>query len=302
MHKKRGLINFVHLYFSRGVDLMEWIERLNDAIKYIEDNLLDEIDYEIAAEKACCSLYHFQRMFSYISGIPLSEYIRRRKMSLAAIDIVNGEKIIDTALKYGYLSPTAFNRAFKSVHGIAPSQAKLSGAALKSYPPITFKITIKGADEMNFKIEKKNAFRIIGKSVPMAKEIEKNFAEIPSFWGRVTSDGTINKLCNVMNNDINGILGVSVCKEGDWKYFIAAVSDSHIDGFEEHIVPAHTWAVFSGSGQCPKAIQELEKRIFTEWFPSSGYEYDEGPDIELYLTPDPSAAKFEVWIPIKNKP
>lgn len=281
---------------------MEWIDRLNDAVKYIEENIYDGINLDTAAEKACCSLYHFQRMFSYVSGIPLSEYIRRRKMSLAAIDLINGEKIIDTALKYGYSSPTAFNRAFKSIHGIAPSMAKSKGTALKSYPPITFKITIKGADEMNFKIEKKESFRIIGKTVPMDKNIEKNFAEIPAFWNKAAVDGTIDKLCTVMSPDLKGILGVSVCqKDDDWKYFIAAVSDKDIENFEEYIIPSHTWAVFAGNGPCPKAIQELEKRIFTEWFPSSGYEYDEGPDIELYLTPNPSEAVFEVWVPIKEK-
>lgn len=105
-----------------------------------------------------------------------------------------------------------------------------------------------------------------------------------------------------MSPDLKGILGVSVCqKDDDWKYFIAAVSDKDIESFEEYIIPAHTWAVFPGSGPCPKAIQELEKRIFAEWFPSSGYEYDEGPDIELYLTPNPSEAEFEVWVPIKEK-
>ena len=105
-----------------------------------------------------------------------------------------------------------------------------------------------------------------------------------------------------MSPDLKGILGVSVCqKDDDWKYFIAAVSDKDIENFEEYIIPAHTWAVFAGNGPCPKAIQELEKRIFTEWFPSSGYEYDEGPDIELYLTPNPSEAVFEVWVPIKEK-
>lgn len=283
---------------------MEWIEKLNDAVRYIEENLSGEIDMEKAAEKACCSLYHFQRMFSYVSGIPLSEYIRRRKMSLAALDLINGEKIIDISLKYGYTSPTAFNRAFKSIHGIAPSAARENGAALKSFPPISFKITIKGAEEMNFKIENKGSFRIMGKTVPLDKNMENNFMEIPKFWNRSACDGTVEKLCHIMGEDIKGILGVSVCpKEGGWKYFIAAVPKDNakiMDGFEEYIIPSRTWAVFSGSGQCPKAIQDMEKRIFTEWLPSSGYEYDEGPDIELYFSPDPANAVFEVWIPVKK--
>ena len=112
---------------------MEWIERLNDAISYIEEHLTDEIDMEQLGRIACCSSYHFQRMFTYMAGIPLSEYIRRRKMSLAAVDLQGRDsKIIDVAGKYGYNSPTAFNRAFQSVHGMAPSALKKEGVSVKS--------------------------------------------------------------------------------------------------------------------------------------------------------------------------
>ena len=121
---------------------MDWIERLNEAIRYMEENLTGEIEYDKLGQIACCSAYHFQRMFTYIAGMPLSEYIRRRKMSLAAVDLQGGQaKIIDVAAKYGYTSPTAFNRAFRSVHGINPSAVKKEGVAIKSFPPITFKIT-----------------------------------------------------------------------------------------------------------------------------------------------------------------
>ena len=115
---------------------MEWIERLNEAIGYIEEHLTEEIDMEQLGRIACCSSYHFQRMFTYMAGVPLSEYIRRRKMSLAAVDLQGKDmKIIDAAYKYGYSSPTAFNRAFQSVHGIAPSALKKEGISVKSFPP-----------------------------------------------------------------------------------------------------------------------------------------------------------------------
>ena len=142
---------------------MEWIERLNSAVNYIEKNLTDKIDYEKLGQIACCSAYHFQRMFSYMAGMPLSEYIRKRKMSLAAVDLQGGHvKIIDVAQKYGYHSPTAFNRAFQSIHGIAPSAVKNEGVPVKSFPPITFKITVKGVEEMNYRIETKSAFLVVG--------------------------------------------------------------------------------------------------------------------------------------------
>ena len=103
---------------------MEWLDRLNDALNYIEDNLQEEIEYEKAAKIACCSTYHFQRMFSYIAGVPLSEYIRNRRLTMAALDLQNGDKVIDVALRYGYESPTSFNRAFQKIHGTSPSTAQ----------------------------------------------------------------------------------------------------------------------------------------------------------------------------------
>lgn len=284
---------------------MEWIERLNKAINYIEENITKEIEYEQVAKIACCSTYHFQRMFAYMADVPLSEYIRRRRMSLAAVELQNDDKkIIDVALKYGYSSPTAFNRAFKSIHGVAPSVIKKGEiTTLKAFPPISFKISIKGAEEMNYRIEKKEAFRIVGVSSPLHTELEKNFEIVPQMWQKVALDGTLQKLISMMDSQPQGVLGISICNNSEeWKYCISVSSTKSIDNtLEEYTVPAFTWAIFSGEGQCPQAIQELEKRIITEWLPTSGYEYDNGPDIELYLNPDPQNAKFEVWIPVVKK-
>ena len=278
---------------------MEWIERFNDAIAYIEKNLTDEMDYEQLGRIACCSSYHFQRMFSYMAGMPLSEYIRRRKMSLAAVDLQGGEmKISDVALKYGYSSPTAFNRAFQAIHGFAPSLMKTEGVSVKSFPPITFKITVKGAGEMNYRIETREAFRILGVSVPLEKEIEKNFAVIPSKWQEVSVNGTLQKLIQMMNGEPAGVLGVSICNSSEeWRYYIAVSSSEETGELEEYTVPAATWAIFPGEGT-NESIQELEQRIVTEWLPTSGYEYADAPDIEVYISPDPQNAKYEVWIPV----
>lgn len=281
---------------------MEWIERFNQAIRYIEDHLTEEPNYEQLGRIDCCSTYHFQRMFAYMAGIPLSEYIRRRKMSLAAVDLQGGdEKIITVAAKYGYSSPTAFNRAFQSVHGIAPSAVKNEGVSVKSFPPLAFKITVKGVGEMNYRIETKEAFRIIGISQPLEKEIEKNFMVVPNMWGTAASDGTIQKLAALMNSQPMGLLGVSVCNdEEQWKYLIAVASTAETDEYESYTVPAATWAVFPGEGT-NLSIQELEQRIVTEWLPTSGYEYGNAPDIEVYINPDPQNARYEVWIPVVKK-
>ena len=281
---------------------MEWVHKLNQSMNYIEEHLTDEIDYEQLGRIACCSAYHYQRMFTYMAGITLAEYIRRRKMSLAAADLQGGnERIIDIAEKYVYRSPTAFNRAFQSFHGIAPSSVKDEGVSVKSFSPIVFKITVKGATEMNYRIETKEAFRIIGVSAPLDREIENNFMVVPTMWQEASVNGTIQKLAGMMDAQPMGLLGVSVCNdEEQWKYFIAVSSTKASDGFEEYSVPASTWAIFSGTGT-NQSIQELERRIITEWLPASGYEYANAPDIEVYLNPDPRNAQYEVWIPVAKK-
>lgn len=281
---------------------MEWVDRLNESINYIEEHLTSEIDYEQLGRIACCSAYHFQRMFTYMADVTLSEYIRRRKMSLAAVDLQSGdEKVIVIAEKYGYHSPTAFNRAFQSVHGVAPSAVKGEGVSVKSFPPITFTVAVKGAEEMNYRIETKEAFRIIGVSAPLERELEKNFATVPQMWERVSTDGTIEKLAGMMDAQPMGLLGVCACNdEEQWKYYIAVSSTKKSDEFEEYMVPASTWAVFSGRGT-NQSIQELEQRIIREWLPTSGYEYANAPDIEVYLNPDPQNAQYEVWIPVTKK-
>lgn len=281
---------------------MDWVERLNQSMNYIEEHLTDEIDYSRLGQIACCSSYHYQRMFTYMAGITLSEYIRRRKMSLAAVDLQSGtERVIDIAVKYGYSSPTAFNRAFQSFHGIAPSAVKTEGVSVKTFSPIVFKIAVKGACEMDYRIETKEAFRIVGISAPLDKEIEKNFAVVPKMWQDAVEKGTIQKLAAIMNAPPMGLLGVSLCSdEEQWKYFIAVSSTKESDGFEEYTVPASAWAIFSGTGT-NQSIQELEQRIVTEWLPTSGYEYANAPDIEVYLNPDPQNAKYEVWIPVMKK-
>lgn len=280
---------------------MDWIDRLNEAVSYIENHLGDEIDYERLGKIAGCSAYHFQRMFAFLAGVPLSEYIRRRRMSLAVADLRGGGKIVDISLKYGYSSPTAFNRAFQSVHKIAPSMVKGGGVTVKSFPPLNFKMTVKGVEEMNYRIETREAFRIVGISMPLQREIEKNFLEVPRMWQRAQSDGTVQKLAELMEGSPEGILGVCVCNDREpWRYLIAAASGKSTEEFEEYTVPGTDWAIFSGSGT-GRSIQELEQRIYTEWLPTSGYDYGDGADLEVYLDADPEQTRYEVWVPVKKK-
>ncbi|MBR6801245.1 MAG: AraC family transcriptional regulator [Eubacteriaceae bacterium] len=282
---------------------MQWIELLNKSIKYIEENLTGEIDYNTLGSIAACSSYHYQRMFTYMAGVPLSEYIRRRRMSLAAVDLMEtDEKIIDIALKYGYSSPTAFNRAFQSVHGIAPSKVRGGELSVKFYPAITFTISIKGAEEMNYTISHKPPFRIVGYSMTIPKEVEESFRLVPKMWVDLAESGKIPELYAMSDSEPDGLLGACIEKGNELKYFIAVSSTKEpMEDMDESIIDAYTWAVFKGNGECPAAIQELERRIVTEWLPNSGYEYADGPDIEVYLSPDTQNAVFEVWLPVVKK-
>ncbi|MEA4815733.1 MAG: AraC family transcriptional regulator [Lachnospiraceae bacterium] len=285
---------------------MEWIDRLNKAIEYIEDNLDGEINYEYAARIACCSAFHFQRMFGYMAGVPLSEYIRRRRMTLAAFDLQATDiKIIDLAMKYGYDSPTAFNRAFRNIHGTAPSKARLKGMSLKAFSRISFTIFVKGDAQMNYKIEKKEAIRIVGVKKHMDMSIEECFEEVPRLWQKTTQSGEIPQIMSLLNEPPFGLLGVSTCMNGkDFDYYIAVATDKKTpSGMEEYEIPAGTWAVFECVGSMPQAIQELQKRIVAEWLPTSGYEYANAPDIEVYFEGDIKSPEYrsEVWLPIVKK-
>ncbi len=284
---------------------MEWLKNFNEAINYIEEHITDEIDLNKLGKIAGCSGFHFQRMFSYMADIPLSEYIRRRKMSLAAVSLLNGEKVLDVALKFGYDSPTAFNRAFQNIHGFPPSSAKSEGVTLKAFPPVSFKITIKGEAEMNYKIEKKEAFRIVGVKEHYPMNIEESFEKVPLLWQKTTMEGSIPKILELMNGAPTGLLGVSTCMDGNsFDYYIAVSSDKAVpEGMSDYTVPGCTWAIFDCVGAMPYAIQDLQKRIVTEWLPTSGYDYANAPDIEVYFEGDQSSEdyKCEVWLPITKK-
>ncbi len=285
---------------------MEWIDQLNKAINYMEEHLEDVIDLEKVAEIACCSAFHFQRMFCYIANIPLSEYIRRRKMTRAALDFQSRDtRVIDIAMKYGYDSPTAFTRAFKSVHGISPSEVRTNGAKMKAFPPISFKISIKGDTEMNYRIEKKEAFRIVGVKKRYELNIEENFSEVPMFWQKTSENGIIPEICSLICKEPFGLLGVSSCMNGkNFDYYIAVATDKDTPkGMYEYTVPQSTWAIFESVGPLPDALQNLQGRIITEWLPTSGYEYANAPDIEVYFGGNQQSENYkcEIWLPIIKK-
>ena len=157
---------------------------MNAAVNYIEEHILEDPDLDKLGRLAGCSAHHFQRIFTYIGGITLTEYIRKRRMSLAAVDLKDKNvKVIDVAVKYGYDSPTAFNRAFQTVHGVTPTQARVNDISLKAFPPIVFQMTVRGAQEMNYRIENRDTIRVVGKKIPL-KSLRRNLENRQKNWNR----------------------------------------------------------------------------------------------------------------------
>ena len=285
---------------------MEWLRKLSDAIAYIEQNLDAEISYEEAARIACCSPYYFQRMFSYVAGISLSDYIRRRRMSQAAFDLQRCDaRVLDVALKYGYTSPTAFNRAFQKVHGIPPTAAKNIGKTLHAYPPIQFSVNITGGSPMAYHIAEKRELRFAGIRIHLCEEMEENHKIVPHFWKETMQSPQYTELCQQSDVGTNAIFGISVYEDPDHIfYYIAVATSKKIPSrFHELRIPAATWAVFENKGNFKENVQDIFRRFYTEWLLFSGYEYARLPDIEAYpvQTQAPYDSQCDVWIAIQKE-
>lgn len=285
---------------------MEWLKNLSRAIEYIENNLDKEISYEEAARIACCSTYYFQRMFTYVADISLADYIRRRRMSQAAFELQRTDKkVLDVALKYGYSSPTSFNRAFQSVHGITPAAAKNIGSVLNAYPPIKFSVEVTGGNVMSYHIEKKDAMRIVGIRTPLAEDMEKNRKNVPDFWSRTLQGKNYSKICGLSTAEPKGILGISVYQNPEnIFYYIAAATNSPVPtGMYKYEIPAATWVVFENDGHFKESVQNVFQRFYKEWLLFSGYEYAGLPDIEVYPIGEEKTISgySQVWIAIKKE-
>ncbi|MDF2921170.1 MAG: AraC family transcriptional regulator [Paenibacillaceae bacterium] len=282
---------------------MDWLERMNNAMEYIETNLADDISYEKIAQIACCSTYHFQRMFPYITGITLSEYIRRRRLTLAAFELqTTNTKVIDAAMKYGYDSPEAFARAFKNLHGITPLSARDKGASLKAYPRMSFHISIKGDVEMNYRIEQRGSFEMFGVYGVIHSNMKTAFSEVPQFRKKCDDDGSVDLMNEILGRFGDTVLHAALydhTKES-FKYMIGYNLPKGLEvpeRFTKLSVPALTWAIFP-EPQCE--LQKLWERVYSEWFPTSEYEQIEGPSFEMYYGMAVNVTG-EIWIPVKKK-
>ena len=289
---------------------MDLLKNMNIALHYIEENLTNDINFREVVKLALCSEYHFKRMFSFLAGITLSEYIRRRRLTLAAFELKDKNvRVIDIAIKYRYNSPDSFTRAFQNLHGISPSEAKKDGCSLKAYPPMTFQLSIKGGDEINYRIEEKEAFRIVGIKERVPIIFHGVNPKIAAMWESL-QDETIDKLKKLSNVKPLGLLSASANfsegrmeEKGELDHYIGvATTKNYPRNLIKLEVPALTWVVFEAVGPFPDTLQDVWGRIYSEWFPSSNYEQVEGPEILWNEHKDVTSPTFksEIWIPVSK--
>ncbi|WP_096155616.1 AraC family transcriptional regulator [Bacillus sp. FJAT-45066] len=282
---------------------MDMLQGMNNALNYIEDNLASTIELNEVANRAFCSEYHFKRLFTILSGITISEYIRRRRLTLAALELKDSQvKVIDIAMKYGYQSPDAFSRAFQNYHGVTPSLSRRPQQKLKAYPRMTFQLTIQGGIEMKYRIVENEAFKVIGVKYEVKME---NEILSPTYENMIAgiSDEKMSEMESFSNKEPIGIVHVSVnySESPDGKvifnqYIGAVTTKGEKSEYSTLEVPALTWAIFEVDGDWLQ-VEKHWQRIYSEWLPTSSYELIVGGP-EILASKD---QKSEIWISIKKK-
>ena len=281
---------------------MDMVERLNLAVQYIEENLCGEIDANQLSRITCINYDSFCRFFSYIAGMSVSEYIRRRRLTLAAYELRDSTaKVIEIAAQYGYDSEVSFSKAFSRQHNITPTSARKPGAAINVYPPVSFHVMIKGADKMNFRIVETNEIEIYGISKPFTGTSAERFPQEHFMWS-VEFDNVPGQICDGFDGLWYGVWNSN-------NYLIARAKDNTTgDHLERHIIPAGTYAAFTSEpgGFAGDVLSQLRDQIINSWLPDSGYEQTREMEIELYhLWTDREMRRknryYELWIPIRRK-
>ncbi|MEA4870277.1 MAG: AraC family transcriptional regulator [Christensenella sp.] len=279
---------------------MELIESLNGALNYIERNLLAEADSAKAARHVGLSRFYLERTFASLTGMSISEYIRARRLSLAAQELLSGDaKVIDLAFQYGYDTPESFTKAFTRFHGVTPTSARRMSTLLRCQNPLAISLKMEGAIVMNFKLEQMDAFTVVG--VERVFHMDNSMQEVPKFWAEFDAKGLAQKVVPMFG----------ICFDGDangnFPYLIGEPlkpGQKVEEGLVTREVPAFLWARFACVGAMPGAIQDMTKQIYSEWLPTNGvYEIAQNIEIEMYTEGDVTSADYysEVWIPIRKK-
>ncbi|MDE6874725.1 MAG: AraC family transcriptional regulator [Lachnospiraceae bacterium] len=285
---------------------MEWAKSIREAIEFIENNLAEDISAEDVARHVNISPFYFQRGFTLLCGYTIAEYIRNRRLALAAGELAGGSaKVIDIAMKYGYGSPDAFTKAFARFHGVTPVMVQKNQAMMKTFAPLKIKLSLEGGYLMDYRLTKKESFTVMGAAKSFSYDGAK--AVVPEFWKEHYAKGNGKYVCGMFGINIDETMG-----HDRFEYMIADLYNPVQDvpeGFVTRIIPAFTWAVFPCRGKVSSTLQDTNTRIFSEWLPAlKEYEFAAGYCVEMY----DDAGKYpngtedenyycEIWIPVKRK-
>lgn len=283
------------------------LDRLNESMDYIDQRLDSTVDVGALARIALTSEYHYRRLFSALAGMPLSEYVRRRRLTIAGAAVLAGEpSLLEIAVTYGYGSSEAFARAFRAFHGIGPQEARQTGAALQSQPRMSFRLVVEGSSAMRYRIVEKPAFSLVGKKARVPLVHEGMNPSIVAFMKSLAPE-VRERIGTLSDQEPRGALNISVAlddsrEEGaELDYWYAAATSAPPEDLDVLAVPAGTWAVFESSGPFPQALQYLWRDVFTQWFPSNPYRSRPGPEISsTILSEDGATADAELWIPVER--
>ena len=279
---------------------MELVESLNFALQYIERHLLDETDSVKVAKHVGLSRFYLERTFAALTGMSVSEYIRARRLTLAAQELLtDDQKVIDLALKYGYDTPESFTKAFSRFHGVTPTIARRMSTLLRCQNPLAISIKMEGVNLMNYKMEQMEAFKVVG--AEQSFHMDSSQQEIPKFWEDFMKQGMYEKVVPMFG------ICFDADEKGNFPYMIGEVLQPGKvvpEGMTVREIPAHLWARFACTGPMPGAIQDVTRQIYSEWLPTNGtYEVAQNVEIEMYSEGDTASANYysEVWIPVKKK-
>lgn len=299
---------FQAIMIISGVSDMAMVDSLQKAIEYMEEQLLEPITIGDIAKQAHMSPYHFQRTFTILTDVSVGEYIRRRRLTRAAEELLNTDaKIIDLALKYGYDTPESFTKAFRKQHGMSPSDVRKGNGSLQAYNRLVIQVHLKGAEPMQYQVVEREAFQVVGLKQTFQCDGEHGPSQdINQLWAKYGQDGTIGRIAQWNNGPIQGMLGLTVDfsqERNELEYWVATEHTGPVpDGLSGFEVPASKWIVFAVTGPVAQAMPETWRKIYSEWFPSHAYEHSGAPSIEVYKSADPTSptAQSEIWVPVKS--
>jgi len=296
---------------------MEWLDSIIDSINFIEEHLLEDIDAEKVAKAVNISPFYFQKYFSIMTNMSVSKYIKGRRLYLAALDLCSKEQlIINIAYKYHYETPESFSKAFTRFHGVNPTHIKEDTKKIHSFLPLKISINIMGGENMNYKIEKMNSFKIIGFKRKFRGET--SYQEIPKFWNEVFSKH-YKVLCGISEPTTSlekalaenkvGEFGICInddetCSEFDYiigGYYQGGEIPSCLEVIE---IPSKTFAKFLAVGPIPGSLQSINTKIFKEWFPNNKeFTFDGNISVEWYSMKGKTTDddyESAVWVPVKK--